>query len=260
MKKLLGIIAVAMLMVVGAQAQVILNQNFNSFTNGNLVGQGTWVQTGTTATSPVQVAGGAVGPTVQGSAQDVSISLSSPVTSGSFYYGVDFSFTSKNASSDYFLHIANTNAGTGFSSRLYAQSSGLGFALAWGGSSTAPTAFGAELAFNTTYRAVMRYDIVSGLVNDTGALYITTGAFDSVEANNTTYQNVTTWAFGTEQTAFGAFNIRQGTNTGVYTIDNVLVGTTFASAAIPEPSTYALLGLGLGALWFLRRKKHSAKA
>ena len=31
-------------------------------------------------------------------------------------------------------------------------------------------------------------------------------------------------------------------------------------AAIPEPSTYALLGLGLGALWFLRRKKPAAKA
>ncbi|NJK90769.1 MAG: PEP-CTERM sorting domain-containing protein [Blastochloris sp.] len=36
-------------------------------------------------------------------------------------------------------------------------------------------------------------------------------------------------------------------------IDNVLVDGTVS--AIPEPSTYALLGLGLGALWWLRRKR-----
>ncbi|MDZ4789323.1 MAG: PEP-CTERM sorting domain-containing protein [Blastochloris sp.] len=42
---------------------------------------------------------------------------------------------------------------------------------------------------------------------------------------------------------------------GLFTIDDVRIGTTWADVSpIPEPSTYALLALGLGALFFLRRR------
>ncbi|NJK92040.1 MAG: PEP-CTERM sorting domain-containing protein [Blastochloris sp.] len=55
----------------------------------------------------------------------------------------------------------------------------------------------------------------------------------------------TSGAFFTfDEIAFGA-----GNSTNTYRIDNVNL------EVIPEPSTYALLGLGLGALWILRRKK-----
>lgn len=254
MKKTLTIIGLAVATLAGAQAQTLFSDNFNSYTTGNLVGQGGWVQTGGTATSPVQVNAGVVGPNVQGSAQDVSHSFT-PVTTGSFYYGINFNFTSKNVTGDYFVNIADSSSGNGFSSRLYARSTGAGYQLAWGGSSTAPTVYGAELAFNINYRAIMRYDIVSGLANDTGALYVTSGSFDIVESNNTPYQDVTTWTFGVEQTAFGAFNIRQGTNTGVMTLDNLNVGTTFASA-VPEPATWALIGISSSfMLWNVRRRR-----
>ena len=117
------------------------------------------------------------------------------------------------------------------------------------------TAASTHQTSDATYRAIMRYDIVSGLLNDTGALYVTSGSFDSIEANNTPYQNVTTWAFGAEQTAFGAFNIRQGSATGVMTLDNLTVGTTFVSA-VPEPQTWVMIGIGSSfMLWNLRRRR-----
>ncbi|GAB4250616.1 MAG: hypothetical protein OHK005_17630 [Candidatus Methylacidiphilales bacterium] len=47
-----------------------------------------------------------------------------------------------------------------------------------------------------------------------------------------------------------------GSATNATTFDEVRFGTTFASVTpIPEPSTYVLLGLGLGTLWWLRRRK-----
>jgi len=66
------------------------------------------------------------------------------------------------------------------------------------------------------------------------------------------FQNLTAptefrlYGFGTTS-ATGTFSVNSFSFNGDVTV-------------IPEPSTYALLGLGLGALWFLRRKKPAAKA
>jgi hypothetical protein len=58
-----------------------------------------------------------------------------------------------------------------------------------------------------------------------------------------------------------AFALRQGTSgsspndaaPGDLFLDNLIVGTTFASV-IPEPSSFALLGLGV-ATWLIRRRR-----
>ncbi|MDX2080238.1 MAG: PEP-CTERM sorting domain-containing protein [Terrimicrobiaceae bacterium] len=256
MKKTLTIIGLALASAVGAQAQILVD-NFNTYSNGNLVGQGGWVQTGTTATNPIQVSGGVV-TLVQGSNQDANRPFGSAVTTGSIYYFATINVSAKNATGDYFLHLGDGGT-SAFGARLYARSAGAGYQLAWGGSSTAPTTFGAELSFSTNYNIVFRYNIIAGAANDTGSLYVSTGTFDSVETNNTPYQNVTTWTGGTEVSSFAAIYLRQGTNTGTETIDQVRVATTWAQA-IPEPSTWALIGLGTTVVLMGIRRRRSIKA
>ena len=39
-----------------------------------------------------------------------------------------------------------------------------------------------------------------------------------------------------------------------------LVSWSMTITAVPEPGTWAILGLGSGGLWFIRRKSHKAKA
>ncbi|MGH8046614.1 MAG: hypothetical protein ACREKL_05170 [Chthoniobacterales bacterium] len=240
-----------------AQASLLLNVDFNSptYSTGPLVGQDSWTQVGATATSPIQVASGAVGPLVQGSAQD-AVHAFSAVTSGSLYYSVALNFTSKNTTADYALTLGDGGASS-FGGRLYAKSSGAGYVLAWGGSSTAPATFGVELAFSTTYNVVFRYDIVSGLANDTGKLYVSTSPFTLSEGSYTAYQDVTTWTGGTEVTSFAGAYIRQGTNSGVLTLDNYQVGTTFKDVTpVPEPHEYAIAMAGLlGAIILMRRRR-----
>jgi hypothetical protein len=103
---------------------------------------------------------------------------------------------------------------------------------------------------------------------------IGTGSFNTFDFTlaNATPTSLTTWDFAdftTSQTvefrfwAFGTTSISGGTSAAGGTVrianitgnDLVLNGSV---ALIPEPSTYALIGLGLAALVFLRRRKIAA--
>jgi hypothetical protein len=134
------------------------------------------------------------------------------------------------------------------------------FVLAWQGGSTAPVTFGAELNLNTAYYIVLRYNIVDGATNDTGALYVSTTPFGTTEGDYTPYQDATAWTGGTEVATFQAFNLRQGTNSGGETLNSVAVGTTWGDAVspVPEPGTVALVGLGLGAVLLGARRRRRA--
>jgi hypothetical protein len=253
MKKLLTIIGLAAATLAGANAAVLLDQDFNSFTNGDLVSQGSWVQTGATATNPIQVSSGIVS-LAQGANQDANRPFTPAVTSGSIYYFATINVASKNGTADYFIHLGDGGV-SNFGARLYGKSTGAGYQLAWGGGVTAPTTFGAELAFGTSYNVVFRYNIISGTLNDTGKLYVSSGDFNSNEASNTAYQDVTVWTGGTEVTSFSAMYFRQGTSTGSESIDQIKIATTFAEA-IPEPKTWVLIGIGTSfMLWNLRRRR-----
>jgi hypothetical protein len=240
-------------------ATVVLNENFNppAYSTGDLVGQNGWAQVGTTTANPIQVNGGKVLMN-QGSSQDASHGFDSAITSGSIFYLVTINFSSKNGTADYAVHLSDGGTNN-FGARLYAQSSGGGFHLGWAGSSTAPTTWGADLSFDTTYTVVFQYNIVAGAANDTGALYVTSSAFDPVQANNTAYQTVTTWTGGTELSTFAAANLRQGSNSGALTVGNFVVGTTWADVVpVPEPSSVGLLIGGVGMMfWNFRRKRVS---
>jgi hypothetical protein len=248
-KHLLFALSFAVIGVVNSFSTILLTNDFSTYSSGNLVGQNGWTQVGATSTIPITISNGVV-QMQQGTAQDASSSFTS-TNSGSIYYYATINYSAKNGTGDFALSLIS---GGSFGSRLYAQSLNTGFALAWGGGPTAPTTFGAELNFNTAYNVVMRYDIVAGTLNDTGRLYVSTTPFDSNEASNIPYQDVTAWTGGTELTSFSGMSLRQGSNSGNFTIAQVNVATTFAEA-IPEPTTWALIGLGTAfVLWRIRRR------
>ena len=56
--------------------------------------------------------------------------------------------------------------------------------------------------------------------------------------------------------AFSFDTLKFTSQTATFNVDEVRVGTTWADVSpIPEPSTYAMLALGLGAVFFLRRRR-----
>lgn len=261
MKKILAVsMLVPLFAATSVHAAVLFSDNFNSYTVGNLagttanaVGQGTWAQTGATATTPIQVtAGGAV---ALATGQDVYSPLSIPTTLAdgeSVYFSFDISVSSATATGDYFLHFTpNAGNSTQFYSRLFARSATGGFELGWlgtsGGAAT-PTYGTTALLFDTTYQVVMAYNYFSATpTNSTGAIYV--DPTDPVLANNTAYVPETLWTASGTTTAstnsIAAVNLRQAAgNAAILTLDNLVVGTAFSDVVIPEPTTAVLVGLG----------------
>jgi hypothetical protein len=232
---------------------ILLTNDFSTYSSGNLVGQSGWTQIGATSNLPLLVDAGKVS-MQQGTAQDASNAFTS-TNSGSIYYFSQINFSAKGATADYPLSLYQ---GGSYGARLYAKSLNTGYQLAWGGGTTAPTTFGVQLSLNTTYNIVMRYDIVAGAANDTGKLYVSQNSFNSDESLNTPYQDVTTWTGGTELTSFSDAVIRQGSNSGTLTVGQFNVATTFSEVIpVPEPSTWALIGLGSAlVLWRVKSRRN----
>jgi hypothetical protein len=248
-----------------SQASVSFFDDFNGYGNGNLIGQGTWAQTGTSIATPVQVNNGTV--VLGTSGQDAYSALTTPLSytdGSSFFIGATVIITAAQATGDYFMHWS-TPAGTTsvFQERFFAKSATGGFVFGYDGSSGGTVNYSSSvLSLNTSYRIVLAYTAVAGTLNDTFALYVNPTDL-SVEGNNTAYMTsgyVGTGAEASPQTV-SAINFRQGTaaNAPSVILDNLTVATLFSEAApaspVPEPSTLAL-GLfgGFLGLVALRRK------
>jgi hypothetical protein len=251
----------------GSQATVYFYDDFNSYANGNLagttqngVGQGTWAQTSTSATTPVQVNNGTV--VLGTSGQDAYAPLTSPIsiTDGStFYIGATVDLTAAQATGDYFLHFTPTVGNSSiFPERLYAKSSGAGFVFGYDGASGGTVNYSSTvLNLNTSYRIVLAYTGVNGTLNDTFALYVDP-TDTSVEGNNSAYLTSGYVGTGAESTTVAAINLRQGSATSAPSVilDNLAVATLFSDAApVPEPSSVAFFVMGgFAGLVALRRK------
>lgn len=252
-------ILAASLTVTGSQAAVLLDDTFN-YTNGNLVGQGSWGQTGSVATTPVQVVDGAA---VLATGQDVYKGLSATQTLadvGSLYFGLDFSIQTATANGDYFFHTSPTVGDSSiFVGRLFARSSGTGFQLGLlETSGTGTIAYGTTvLDFNTDYKAVVVWNSITGATNDVFSLYI--DPLSGTQSSNTLYISRTWSSTTAEPATVAAINLRQaGGNAAGVTIDRVVVATTFAEAAvIPEPGSYAVLLGGVALLGALTRRRRA---
>jgi hypothetical protein len=244
----------------GAFASVLFSDNFESDTAGNLVGQGSWLQTGTSTATPLQVGNGLV--TVGSSGQDAYAAFSSAVNTangGSLFIGLDLDVLTAQATGDYFLHVTTTTGGTtGFYDKLEAKSSGSGYVLGMEEAGSDPVVWGTTvLNFDSSYQIVTEEDFVSGAANDTFELYV--NPTSATASANSTYLNFAWNGTSAEAATYTEVNLRQGTATAAptETVGNLVVGTSFSDVvAVPEPSSLALAALGgLGSLVAIRRRK-----
>lgn len=263
MKKQACSILAVMASLITAQelkATVIFSDNFNGYNNGNLVGQGGWLQTSTSTVDPLQVNAGVL--SVGNTGQDAYSAFGSAVSTtagGSLFVGLDLDVTAAQATGDYFLHFGATVAGTsGFYDKIWVKSSGSGFVLGSQDNNGTVTYGSTVLSLGTSYRLVTEEDFVSGPLNDTFEFYVNPTDLTTA-ANNTAYLSATWSGTTAEASSYAEINIRQGSSTAAptETVDNLIVGTDFSDvSAVPEPSTLALAGFGgVAGFLALRRKK-----
>lgn len=247
MKRLLCCFCGILLATSSLRATTLLSDTFD-YPDGYLVGNGDWLQTGTTTTTPVQVS---LGEVVLATGQDVNSPLSTGYTlvdGTPFFLGATINLQSATATGDYFLHWSPSGSSTIFMSRVFAKSSGTGYLLGYletsgtGGTTTYGTTV---LDFNENYRVVLQYNPVADAVNDTAELFV-----DGVSYLTDTWTSVTG-----EQPILGAVNLRQASGNAAYLhLDGLVLSTTFAEAMVPEPSAFALIGLGVAGLVAFRRR------
>lgn len=250
MKKIVSLFAVTAAMAGSAHAGVILSDNFDSYTTGNLVGQGGWTQTSTVSTNQIQVTGGAL---VIGSTggQDIYNGLGTLSTASGSILEADFSLdmvtpTTTATTGDYFFHFGTTLGGTsGFYGKVFAKTDALGnLYLGLSTLSTSTITYGAALTEGVAHTISLIYSFNGGIGLDTLAL--------SVDGNS--YATYTSLGADTAPNSIVEANVRQGTS-GNYpslTLDNLVVSYT---AAVPEPATFAIMGLGAAFLGLRRRHK-----
>lgn len=246
-------------------------EHFDLYPDGNLagttqneIGQGPWAQTGTTATTPIQVASGRA--QLGTSGQDVYAAFGAPVDNPdgtSLFVGLSIDVISAQAAGDYFFHLSNpAGTTTSFYDRLFARSSGIGFQFGFldtSGTGSTITWGTTELSLSTDYRVVLAQNFVAGTANDTFSLYVDPTDL-TIEANNTPYLTHT-WTSTTvaETATYAAANFRQGSaaNAPEVFVDNLVISKSFAEASpVPEPHIVTLLGgFALLAWTFVRRRK-----
>ena len=217
------------------------------YTDGGLIGQDGWTITGTSVVSPINVANTATDGTVTltTTGQDVFRLFSPTVVSDSVFMKFEMTVASAQATGDYSIHLGDGGT-SNFYARPYIKSSDAGFSMALATSSgTTGLVYGGTLDFNTTYNILVRYDLVAGLANDTGALFVNPTTLSG--SGDTAYVAATT--LGADATILRSFNLRQGngSNAAGLTIDDVAV------FVVPEPATALLSAVGL--LGLLRRRR-----
>jgi hypothetical protein len=243
-------------------AAPVLSDNFNSYNNGALVGQGTWAQTSTSVVNPVQVNNGLV--TLTNTGQDIYDPFSSAVTLAdgqSLYFGLTLDVTAA-GTGDYFMHFTpNAGNSTVFYDRVFVQATTGGYFLGLEGTSTggATVSYGTQvLSLGTSYNFVLAYNYSATTTsNSVDAIYI--NPTDPTVGNNTAYLTAP-WGSATPDTnQIAAVNFRQGGGAiaPTETVDNLVVSQSFADMVpAPEPSTMALAAVGgMACLLAVRRKR-----
>lgn len=257
MKKIVYSLFGLLLATANLHATTLFSDSF-TYPNGNLGGQGGWI-TNNGTTFPIQVTGGKALLTPTG--LDMNAPLSSPlslVAGTSFYIGATLNFSAAQAGGDYFLNWSTATGSSILISRLHARSSGGGFQLGYletSGSGGSLNYGSTVLNFNQDYRVVVAYNVVAGTVNDTANVYVDPIDY-AVESNNTAYLTDIWTSTTAESVTVGSINLRQGAtaNAPTLSVDNLVVATTFGEMVVPEPSSAALVALGVMALGVIRRR------
>jgi hypothetical protein len=228
------------LFAVGAQAALIAQDDFNSYSDGALAGQGGWTTAFGTGNN---VVGGVVD--AQGSGADY---LSLPAAlgdAGTVWFAVDFG-TSTDQSTWAGLSFFAPTAGASRTERvLIGDRSG---ADVWGIAIPSGN-------YNNSTNATL------GLKTGVGRITLGAGTTSSIElwvgSDAVTAVDIS----GTADAALSGLElydvdkIRLGAGADSYLYDNFILGDTYQDVgAIPEPATLGLIGLCGGAMLFMRRR------
>ena len=156
-----------------AHAQLVLNENFSTYSNGNLVGQNGWTQFTASSSVPIQVVGGQVvippiAPAATVDNQDAYKTFTSFPAPGAGTTSVfaGFTMTVNTAFTIPSFFFAMTDTPSGFTNeRIAARDMGAGTFQLGGrvtGQAGYPFVYGAALAYNTTYQVFIEADLVAG--------------------------------------------------------------------------------------------------
>jgi hypothetical protein len=236
-KSLIAAIVVALVgSCTAANATIVISDSF-TYSDGALNGQGGWDDHSGTA-GQVDVAGGVVNLT-QAESEDVNKVLGSTFSSGTLYAGLSFSFSAlPSGTGGYFFHFKD--AGTSnLRGRVFATTTGaasgafrLGVTNAGNTlSSIIPT----DISLNTNHRLVLSLNTATGA----SSLFLDT----LTETGGVTASDAVT-AVGITSIALRQ-SLSSGNGMGVLGVDNLVVATTFAQAAVPEASSFLFGGLAL---------------
>ncbi|MGA2138834.1 MAG: PEP-CTERM sorting domain-containing protein [Verrucomicrobiia bacterium] len=229
-----------------ARADIWASDTF-TYTDGELstVSSGTWTIFSGTA-GALHVLNNAATITGTGTL-DESISLSGTHSSDAVFAGFDADVISwsqaSSGSSGYFALFKDAST-FNFFARTYVTNvtGGVKFGITTG--ATQPPIWSSTVSLGTTHRVVIEFDQTGASlgVDATASLYLD-GTLQGTSAAviNSNY-NIS---------AFGLRQSNSGTE-GNLTVDNLVIGDGLA--AVPEPSTMALLGFGLVSMLALRRR------
>ncbi len=272
MKSLTPLLAagVACLLVQNAQATLLYSEGF-VYPTGALSGNDSWlggatgltVGSGNLTYSGLDDLGGNELLDSQGTAGTMTVNFSaSPITSGSIYYSFLIQASSLPTGNNYLtslLPVGGTpNGGTdplafyvgqqtaGSTYKIGIRHAGLG--------SGATYTTGAWATVGTINLVVVKYTFVAGTGNDTLSLYVnpTPGGTEPLTPD------VSLTAAGTDAASLQTmgFKAQGNATTGNWVFDTLRIGDTWGDvtpSTVPEPSTFALAGLGF-ALIAARRK------
>ncbi len=206
-------------------AQRLLTENFE-YADGNLIGQGNWVQTGTVSSFPLQVTSTAqlnyegyqnpaVGKSVylDNSGQD-ALKTFTAKSSGEIYASILVNFSavqSTNNQGEYFFHFGESETSTYYAGRVMVKQSPDGekmiFGISRAGTSTLTEWDTNEYELNKTHLIVLKYEFVDGEKNDIASLFINPVISSTEPQPNSVSKDVS----GADLSQAGAIGIRQGT-------------------------------------------------
>jgi len=247
-----------------ASAADLAFADFGTYSDGGLVGQNGWQQYQTQTVRPIQVASGTVGWTggSTDNGQDAMLAFTEQIlqpAEGStiLLYDIQLRVTGNAGANPSYFAALNTLTTTSTTSnfqnaRLVARSAdgGFQFGTRVNGQSGYPFAYGTEiLTYGTTYALRQEIHMVAGNANDFINLYIGPD-FDNLSL----YATAAYSGSGTvSDPLFGAMLLSQfgsaTTQEAGVSIDLMRVST------VPEPSTWALTALAVGALGAIGRRR-----
>ena len=261
----LSVLGVALLSLSGVSSSFgapVLSEDFNSYSLGNLNGQGGWTAISGAGANAIQVVSPGRADLPAGTGEDDSKAFTSSLgfmaDGTSFYYGLTINMTTAQTG-EYFASVSAGTSTSLFYNRLFAKATTGGFLLGimeTSGTGSVTNYGSTVLSLGTDYRVVVAQHIIAGPLNDTLAIYV--DPTDVIELNNTAYVTKSWTTANSETNSYGQFNLRQGVSGAgpAVVVDDIVVGQDFSEVAmIPEPSTMLLVGLGLVGLWTSRRRR-----